>query len=52
MREPVKRKSKVQLGQGIASEIQWCTVLGPVLFCVFICLEKKIHNEVTSFLIP
>lgn len=51
MKEPVKRKLKEQLGWGVTSEIQWCTMLGPVLFIVPICLEKKTHNEVTGFLI-
>lgn len=43
--KPVKRKLKEQLGWRITSEIQWCTMLGPVLFSVFICLENKICNE-------
>lgn len=52
MKKPGKRKLKEQLGWGVTSEIQWCTMLGPVLFIVPICLEKKTHNEVTGFLIP
>lgn len=52
MRELFKRKLKEKLRWGVTSEIQWCTMLGPVQFSVLICLEKKILSEVTGFLIP
>lgn len=54
MRELSKRKLKEQLDRDwgtVASEVQWFTMLRSVLLSVFICLEEKIHSELTVFMV-
>lgn len=51
MRELIKRVLREKLGWGVISEVQRCTMLGPVLFSVLVW-KGKICGEVTGFLIP